>query len=780
MNPLASALQRVGSHDHLCSIHGTDAERIALAVHFLRIGLARGEKCVYVDDDGGGKAIASALAADGANVERFLARGALAFTTRDGAQLGSSRFAPEQTLAFWQREAAAAKRHGYCGVRCATDVACDAEELRGLGRWLEYEARLTDLLGQSDCMLLCQYDGARCPSSLLMEMLQGHPLVFHEGTVCRNPYFAPLGELGMPAGDDLAVQRWLRNIGQSEGLELRNRQGQDALTRKQHDLEVAHQRLAAEHETMARFHQLSVRLISQSDVQKTLGDVLDAVMRLQRADLGTIELQDPESGTLQLVAQRGFTRPLLERLRALDLFAMGGNRTRATQGVMVEDVDADGTSAALRELGARAGFRALCATPLLGRRGRRLGAITTYFRAARRPGERELRLLELYAGQAAQIIERRRKEDALRRSEAYLEAGQRISHTGSWAWNACNGELFWSAEHYRIMGLERRNVKASVELFLARVHPDDRARVREAFEAAVRERRDFASDCRIVRADGSVRHIRSQAQATLDDAGVLHEYIGAVIDVTERKESEDAIRKARAELAHVNRALTVAELTASIAHELNQPLAAVVANANACERWLAVRPPNEPEAHAALRRITRDANRAADVIARIRTLLLGREVVKSELRPGEPIAEVIALVELEARHKEIVVSAAIEDELPAIHADRVRIQQVLLNLLVNAMDALASASPPRTIEVAARREGGEVTVRVKDSGSGIEPRNLEHLFEPFFTTRADGMGMGLAISRSIIEEHDGRIRAFNNGDSPGATVQFWLPAHLYT
>jgi C4-dicarboxylate-specific signal transduction histidine kinase len=323
-------------------------------------------------------------------------------------------------------------------------------------------------------------------------------------------------------------------------------------------------------------------------------------------------------------------------------------------------------------------------------------------------------------------------------------------------------------------------VKASVELFLARVHPDDRARVREAFEAAVRERRDFASDCRIVRADGSVRHIRSQAQATLDDAGVLHEYIGAVIDVTERKESEDAIRKARAELAHVNRALTVAELTASIAHELNQPLAAVVANANACERWLAVRPPNEPEAHAALRRITRDANRAADVIARIRTLLLGREVVKSELRPGEPIAEVIALVELEARHKEIVVSAAIEDELPAIHADRVRIQQVLLNLLVNAMDALASASPPRTIEVAARREGGEVTVRVKDSGSGIEPRNLEHLFEPFFTTRADGMGMGLAISRSIIEEHDGRIRAFNNGDSPGATVQFWLPAHLYT
>jgi C4-dicarboxylate-specific signal transduction histidine kinase len=330
------------------------------------------------------------------------------------------------------------------------------------------------------------------------------------------------------------------------------------------------------------------------------------------------------------------------------------------------------------------------------------------------------------------------------------------------------------------MGLEPRNGKASLECLFERVHPDDRARVREAFEAAVRERRDFASDYRIVRTDGSVRPIRSQAQPMFGDADVLREYIGAVVDVTERKESEDAIRKARAELAHMNRALTVAELTASIAHELNQPLAAVVANANACERWLAAQPANEPEAHDALRRITRDANRAAEVIARIRALLIGREVVKAELRLGEAIAEVIALVEPDARHKEIVLRTAIEDGLPAILADRVRIQQVLLNLLVNAMDALASAPAPRTIEVAACREDGEATVRVKDSGPGIEPRNLERLFEPFFTTRAEGMGMGLAISRSIMEEHGGRIRAFNNGDSPGATVQFWLPAHTHT
>jgi hypothetical protein len=243
VNLLTSALQRVGSHDPLCSIYGTDAERVALAVPFLGIGLARGEKCVYVHDHGGGNAVASALAAQGANVERLVAQGALAFTTCDGAQLGW-RFAPEQTLSFWQREAAAAKRQGYRGVRCAADVACGAGELPGLGRWLEYEARLTELLGQSD---------------------------FHEGVLCRNPYFAPLCELGIPAGDDGAVRRWLHSIGHSERLELRIRQGTDVLARKHKVLAVAHRRLAAEHEMMARFHQLSLRLVSQSDVQKTLG-----------------------------------------------------------------------------------------------------------------------------------------------------------------------------------------------------------------------------------------------------------------------------------------------------------------------------------------------------------------------------------------------------------------------------------------------------------------------------------------------------------------------------
>jgi PAS domain S-box-containing protein len=376
------------------------------------------------------------------------------------------------------------------------------------------------------------------------------------------------------------------------------------------------------------------------------------------------------------------------------------------------------------------------------------------------------------------ITDRKLGEEALRRSEAYLAEGQRISHTGSWAWNVVTRELYWSPEHYRISGLEPGAERPTYERFFELVHPDDRAQVQQAFDAAIAAKGFYNGEYRIVRPDGAVRFIQSAARPVLDRAGNLVEYVGTVIDATERRQAENAVKEAREELAHVNRALTVAELTASIAHELNQPLAAVVANANACERWLGAMPPNEPEAHAALRRIARDANRAADVISRIRTLLTRREPQKTELRIEELIADSISLVEGEARSQAIALSTSIQDGLPALHVDRVRIQQVLLNLLVNALEVLGAADPPRTLALCASRDDGEVTVRVTDSGTGIDPKHIKRVFDPFFSTKRDGMGMGLAISRSIVEEHGGRIRAMNNAEGRGATFEFTLPLHI--
>jgi PAS domain S-box-containing protein len=736
----------------LCSIHATDAERIALSVPFLRIGIERGEKCVYVGDPAGADGLARALDADGVDTGHLLAKGALAFRVAQEVYLDAGAFAPERMLAFWQRESIRAKSDGYGGLRAAVEIDCASQPAAVVERWLEYEARLTELLAGCDCLLLCQYDGPRCPPRLLLDVLQSHPLVFHDGMVCGNPCFAAAPQLLPPAEDQRTVQRWLNHMGE----------------RERHDREL---------DATARLHELTVRMISGVGVRSTLNEVLDAVIKLQRAELGLIQLYNRETRMLDILAQRGFSAGVLEGYPNFSLGDTKPGRMRVPKFLVLEDLGHDPVFQALRELGAKAGFRALQATPLLGRRGRLVGVISTCFRDGAAPSEQDLRLTGLYASQAAHLIEQKRSDEALRRGQAYLDAGQRISHTGSWAWNARSGELFWSAEHYRILGLNRHDSQPTYASFFESVHADDRSGVREGFEAAVRERRGFSSEYRAVRPDGGIRHIRSEALPMVDDAGALLEYIGTVVDVTERKDSEEVIRKARAELAHVNRALTVVELTASIAHELNQPLAAVVANASACERWLAARPANEDEAHSALRRITRDANRAAEVIARVRALLTGRQPDKSALRLGESIAEVLALVGGDARHKEISLSADVEDDLPPIYADRVRIQQVLLNLLVNAMDALSFASQPRTLAVSARREGAEVRVRVRDSGSGIEPQSLARLFEPFFTTKTHGMGMGLAISRSIIEDHGGRIGALNNADGGGATFEFTLSAY---
>ena len=364
-----------------------------------------------------------------------------------------------------------------------------------------------------------------------------------------------------------------------------------------------------------------------------------------------------------------------------------------------------------------------------------------------------------------------------KRNEACLEAGQRISHTGSWVWNVANRSVSWSAELFHIMGLDRQSVKPTYELFFECVHADDRDIVRQAFEAAAKDWRDYAGDYRVVRPDGSIRHLHGEAQPVMDASGNLAEYIGTAIDITERKRSDEDLLKMRSELAHVNRALTVAELGTSIAHELNQPLAAIIANASACRRRLRMKPPNEPEARAALWRIARDANRATDVIARIRLLLARHEPQRGELAIAELISDVISIVASEARHKDIVLGAVVEKDLPLINADRVRIQQVLLNLLVNAIDALGSERGTRTIEVRAGRDDDDdvIRVRVKDSGPGMDAKNVDRVFEPFFSTKQKGTGMGLSISRSIIEEHGGRMRALNNADGPGATFEFTLP-----
>jgi PAS domain S-box-containing protein len=534
--------------------------------------------------------------------------------------------------------------------------------------------------------------------------------------------------------------------------------------------------LAAELAEMRRLHQLSLRLEVGSDLLPHLGEVLDATMALQHADCGNVRLYDAQTGTHDLVAQRGFGTECGERFKSVaHKDVKHGDALARGERVVIEDIEAAPLMAPPRAAAAAAGFRATQATPLFTGGGEMVGTMSTNFRAPHRPSDRELRFTDIYARQAANVIERGRAAQALRRSEAYLAEGQKLSHTASWSVNARSGEIWWSAEHYRIFGLEpgSDHVDSAV---VAMIHEDDRACASSHFQRAMRERVEYDGEFRIVRPDGSVRHCRSVGRPVFDAAGEMVEFVGTLADVTERKAAEQALAKAREDIAHVSRVTTMGELTSSIAHEVNQPLAAIVTNANACVHWLAAQPANMGEARSAAQRIIRDANRASDVISHIRAFLTRGKPLKSPLRLEEVIADVANLVQEEARDKGVVLELRGAADLPGLLGDRVQLQQVLLNLIINAMEAMSGMRDrPRAIAIGAELHGDhEVRLSVRDSGPGLDPRQIERAFDMFYTTKPRGMGMGLAISRSIIESHGGRLWAAPN-DGTGQTFQFTLP-----
>jgi len=597
--PLIAALEQLGPHDHFCSIYESPQEHYAVAIPFIRIGLDRGEKCIYIADDGTVGDVREAMQAEEIDVDRAIASKALVLATKEQAYLEHGSFHPDWMFTFWKEATQMAMREGFSAVRATGETEWVLRGGRGLERWMEYESKLTHTLLESNCSALCQYNRRLFPPELILDVIRTHPMVVYRGTVCRNLYYVPPEEFLGTNQTAREVERLLTNIRERE---------------------------------------------------------------------------------------------------------------------CVED--------ALRE----------------------------------------------------QLTERRRAEQELRRSEAYLAEGQRISHTGSWGWNVATGELFLSREHFRIFGFDPESVKPSYRMFLERVHPNDRLFVEQTVDGAVRERTDFELDYRIVLANGSIKYLQSLGHPVISESGDLVEFVGTVIDATERKGAEEALREAQTELAHVTRVMTMGELAASIAHEINQPLAAVITNGSACLRWLAGATPNLDEAREAVERIIRDGNRASDVIGRIRALVKRSGTEQVRLDINEVIQEVVGLIQTEIQKNGVVLRMELAGDLPRVLGDRVQLQQVILNLLMNGIEAMSTVTDrSRDLLLRSRQyESDKVLIAVQDSGIGLQPESLDHLFEAFFTTKLKGMGMGLAISRSIIEAHGGRLWAVPN-DGPGVTFEFALP-----
>jgi PAS domain S-box-containing protein len=389
------------------------------------------------------------------------------------------------------------------------------------------------------------------------------------------------------------------------------------------------------------------------------------------------------------------------------------------------------------------------------------------------------RVLGWYGGNI-DIHDLKQAEEKLRQNESFLSEAQRISHTGSWVWDATAKEnIFWSDEHYRIFGLDPEKDNGCYETASEMIHPDDRFRFGQKLGAALLEKKDFEADFRIVLRDGSMKYIHTIGHPMLDEEGNVIELVGTVVDVTERRQAESALREAQANLARVTRVTTMGELTASIAHEVNQPLTAVVNNANACISLLPKDTPDLGEVREALTEIIDDANRASDVIARVRQLAKRAPVEKSILNLKDVVEDVLTLARHESAARHITIRTELSKDLPSVSGDRVQLQQVLLNLVINGMDAMSQVGEARRVLIiSGHRETQDGVTRalisVQDSGTGFKPEEMDRLFEAFYTTKPHGMGMGLAISHSIIDVHGGRLWA-EPGVEFGATFRFSLP-----
>ncbi len=367
----------------------------------------------------------------------------------------------------------------------------------------------------------------------------------------------------------------------------------------------------------------------------------------------------------------------------------------------------------------------------------------------------------------------------LERLNKTLDEAQALSHTGSFGWKVASGDIVWSNETYRILEIDQ-TVKPTIDLILQRVHPDDRKLVQLEFDRAAQGEQDCDYEHRLLMPNGVVKHLHVRARRVRYESGE-EEIVGALMDVTATRKAQEALHAAQTELAHVTRITTLGEMSASIAHEVNQPLTGVVASGAACLRWLGHDEPRLDEARNAVERMIRSATRASDVIARIHALSKKSALEPVRLDVNDVIDEVIVLMRREIAAHRVSLRRDLGSSLPPVNGDRVQLQQVIMNLLMNGIQAMSPVTDRgRELLIRSREDGSDqILVAVEDSGIGIAPENVARLFDAFFTTKSGGMGMGLSICRSIIEQHDGRIWATRNSGA-GSTFQFTLPTYRET
>ena len=550
------------------------------------------------------------------------------------------------------------------------------------------------------------------------------------------------------------------------------------------ELTIVKDELAADLKTMSRLHELSTRLLATPEVQSLLEEVLDAAIELLNADFGNVQLCNPESRALEIVAQRGFKRDFLDYFASVtEESAACGRAAQRGDRVIIEDVRTDKAFAPHLHVAATAGFRAVQATPLFNRSGELLGMISTHFRQPHRSSDHDLRIMDLYAHLAAEFIERQRASEALRTSENRFRRYFDLGLIGMAITSPTKGILEVNDELCRILGYDQDELlqKTWVEL----THPEDLAADIAQFNRVIAGEIDaYTLDKRWIRKDGHIVTTIMSAKCVRRKDGSVDYFVGLIQDITRRKlvdtrlrDYEKALHKAEAELAHVSRVTTLGELTASIAHEVNQPLGAIVTNGHACLRLLSRAKPDLASVREAIESMIADGVRASEVIKRIRAMLKKTSTGKSSYRLNEIIREVIAFTAAEREKHQISLKTHLAKDLPLVLVDRVQLQQVVLNLVLNSIEAMSEPDwEPRDLLIQTEQTAAkEVLITIRDTGNGIDPQHRDHVFEPFFTSKAGGLGLGLSISRTIIDAHGGKLWTVPSTPRQGTTFSFTLP-----
>jgi C4-dicarboxylate-specific signal transduction histidine kinase len=514
-------------------------------------------------------------------------------------------------------------------------------------------------------------------------------------------------------------------------------------------------------------------------------DLADVLVNSLFLDFAFVRLCDPNGGAAVEIAQGSAWQAFPEwlhqylavngRLSHREIVHETGGGAQGSCGIVIPvGVDAEGGIVAAAS--DRADFPSEIDQLLLSVAANHAA---TAFRMARlvddhRRAEEALRESERQLRKARDELETKVAERTaeLRRSEAYLAEAQRLSHTGSFGWEISSGRLYWSEETFRVFECDRAD-QPTVELILQRTHPLDRDRARQTIDHARQEGRVLDFEKRLLMPDGRIKNVHIVGHPVFDDFGNFAEYAGTVIDVTDHRRAEEE----RQALAHANRVTTMGQLTASIAHEINQPIAAARNNAASALRFLSRSPPDLEEVREALACAVSDIDRAGNVIGGIRKLIAKTPAPRDDCFDiNEAIREMIVLTRGEALKNGVSVQMQLEG-LPLIQGDRVQLQQVVLNLILNAVEAMSSVDGARReLSIGTERRGAdEVLVAVRDSGPGIDPEHLERVFDSFYTTKPNGIGLGLSICRSIIDAHGGRLWAAAS-EARGAAFQFTLPA----